>query len=999
MSVLIHFLIPPSIRAAGDLITIKDPSLLAAIQPVSIAAIQPIDLSGLRSIDIARIIPAATTPEALQPVSVVLNEEILSAQLPITRSFEFKTITPLNTRNFSIQSQLAAVNFSKITGNNQEYQKISLIGKEGFVSGEEGQPALPGFTKVVAIPVGAEMNVRVIEGEPKVITGIRVCPFQPIPEDQAGTAQSFETTPAFIDKINYRLNRFLPEDLIAIRYDMLRGCKVAIIKVTTARYNPALKELRLYPDLTLDISFTGGEDSYIPDEKRSLYFEDTYSMVLANSAKVGILSKAELLAKLGAVLYLRCDLLIITPDEFVTQAETLAAWKREKGFWTWVRTLDDIQDAQGGTSAAHIREYIRDIYDNHNLSYVLLMGDAEDIPTHYYTPSGSTVQAPTDLYYADMDNGAGQYFPDLAIGRLPVNSSTEAQRVVDRIIAYEKTPPTNSGFYRRVILGAYFQDGNNDGQDDRNYVQTIQELYSFFTGKGYTVQREYVSSSSNPQYYSDGTAIPADLKKPGFPWDGNAADIVTGLNEGAVLMAHRDHAGRSGWAHPSFTTSNFASLNTGSLSPVIFSINCQSGWFDNETDSDSSTTTESFAEQLVTRDGGAAAVIAATRNSPTYPNDDLVRGLTEFIWPDFHLTPSVTATSKRLGDVLNAAKLYVNDHWSGSTVQREFELYHCLGDPTMEVWTKNPHPTIIIPWTKLYKEIVYIKLPDPGPDPIKQLAGQFIVPASEDDVLVSLIRDGEILGQGISRNGQAVIDVDESVEDLTGVQVSYRLPSGYTMLVNGPESGGDECLCNEDDSGILDLGDAVGKAGSQVTIPVRIQSAPNAVESFGFDVVYDTDSLVYIDDGRLDDEKGPLSRSLDFFSVSDLGGRIHIGGFDSSLDNNSIVRGSTGVVVNLKFEIISEREDCTSPLRVEALVDMIRTWSASGGCVRTLPHCDGDLNGDGRITPGDALIAFTCSMGSGPCPACCDVNADGEVTVRDAECIFHKYMKLPSCLD
>lgn len=723
-------------------------------------------------------------------------------------------------------------------------------------------------------------------------------------------------------------------------------------------------------------------------------------MVLANSARVGLLSKAELLSRVEAVFYTWCDLLIITPDEFATQAEILAVWKREKGFKTWVRTLNDIQDAQGGTSAADIREYIRSVYDNRNLSYVLLMGDAEDIPPHYYTPSGSAVQAPTDLYYADMDNGAGQYFPDLAVGRLPVNSATEAERAVNRIIAYEKTPPTDSGFYRRVILGAYFQDDNRDGRDDRKYVQTIQELFSFFTGKGYSVQREYVSSSSsNPQYYQDGTPIPADLEKPGFPWDGNAADIVAGLNAGAVLLAHRDHAGRSGWAHPGFSTLDLVSLNTGSLNPVIFSINCQSGWFDHETDTDSSTTTESFAEQILTMDGGAVAVIAATRNSPTYPNDDLLRGLTEFIWPDFHLTPSGTAQSKRLGDVLNAAKLYVNDYWSGSTVQREFELYNCLGDPTMEVWTKNPHPTIVIPWIELYKEI-FIK---PIPDPIGPVIGQLIVPVSEDDILVTLIRSGEILGQGISRNGQAVINVDdELVQDLSDVQVSYRLPSGYTKLISGLEDtqpGADECQCGEDDSGTLDIGDAVGRMGSSVIVPVWIQRAANTVDKFGFDVVYDTDFLAYIDDGNLDDEKGPLSQSLDYFSVNDLGGRIRIGGFDINLDNKSILTGKQGILINLKFRIISDRQDCASPLRVEALTDDMSTWRASGGCVSTSTRCDGDLNGDGRITPGDALIAFACSLRNGPCPECCDVNEDGEVTARDAECIFYKYMKLPSCLD
>jgi len=1002
LGISIHVLFPPSIGAALDPVTIKSPLLLTPV-----VAVQSLDLSTLKSLDLSKITPTATSN--LLSLAVTLNPKISSTALSTNQSFDFKIIPQLkDTRNFTIASQLNNFNLAEVLENDQKYQKISVVGKNTFVGGDEGQAGLPGFTKIVAMPIGASIKVEVIEGDPKVMTGVTVLPIQPMTFDQSRTELAFETTPAFTDKINYRQNQFLPTILYTIRYDVLRGCNVAIIQVTTARYNAFLKELWLYPNLKLNISFEKGEDSYIPDEMRSLYFEDTYRSVLANYSIVKPLSQLELLSKAHTIFEYLCDLLIITPEEFSTQAETLAAWKREKGFRTWVRTLSQIQAAQGGTSASNIRAYIKDIYGHNSLSYVLLMGDAEFIPLHYQTPAGATC-TPTDLYYAEMD-GAG-YFPDLAIGRMPVNSQTEAERVVTRTINYEKTPPTNSAFYRRVILGAYFQDGDNNGTDDRNYVQTIQELYSYFTGKGYTVQREYVSSGSNPQHYQDGSSIPADLKKPGFPWDGNASDIVAGLNTGAVLLAHRDHAGRSGWSHPSFTTSNLAGLNTGDLSPVVFSINCQSGWFDNETDSDSSTSTESFAEQLLTKDGGALAVIAATRNSPTYPNDDLIRGLTEYIWPDFYLTPSDTAKSKRLGDVLNAAKFYVESGWSGSSAKSEFELFHCLGDPTVELWTKNPNPSILIPWTKLYKEIQFIKFPEPGPDPdpLKTITNQYIVPTPENNVLVTFIREGEILGQAISNNGQAVLNFDQSVETLEDVDISYRLPSGYTTLISPttgglvePEPGGNECQCDEGDYGTLDIGDVAGKLGSVVQIPIRIQGATidvagaDIIEGFGFDVVYDSSVLSYL----VDYEVGSLGQSLDMFKVNDLGGgRIRVGGFDGSPDSYSIIQNSSGNLVSLKFEIMSDQEDCQYPVTLEALVDDISQWSASGGCVKVAPPCNGDLNGDGNVTPVDALIAFRCYMNSGPCSVCCDVSGDGVVTAADALCIFRRYMTLSSCLD
>lgn len=59
----------------------------------------------------------------------------------------------------------------------------------------------------------------------------------------------------------------------------------------------------------------------------------------------------------------------------------------------------------------------------------------------------------------------------------------------------------------------------------------------------------------------------------------------------------------------------------------------------------------------------------------------------------------------------------------------------------------------------------------------------------------------------------------------------------------------------------------------------------------------------------------------------------------------------------------------------------------------------GDLNNDGNIIPGDALIAFKCYLGTGKCPEFSDVNRDGSVTPADALCIFEKAMGKPSCLD
>ena len=63
------------------------------------------------------------------------------------------------------------------------------------------------------------------------------------------------------------------------------------------------------------------------------------------------------------------------------------------------------------------------------------------------------------------------------------------------------------------------------------------------------------------------------------------------------------------------------------------------------------------------------------------------------------------------------------------------------------------------------------------------------------------------------------------------------------------------------------------------------------------------------------------------------------------------------------------------------------------------PTCssDGDVNEDGKLTAGDALLAFKSVLGSTTLTSCqeshADVNGNGKVTAADALCIFKAVLK------
>ncbi|MCL6583053.1 MAG: hypothetical protein K6U11_05370 [bacterium] len=199
--------------------------------------------------------------------------------------------------------------------------------------------------------------------------------------------------------------------------------------------------------------------------------------------------------------------------------------------------------------------------------------------------------------------------------------------------------------------------------------------------------------------------------------------------------------------------------------------------------------------------------------------------------------------------------------------------------------------------------------------------------------------------------------------------------------------------CSEDDSGAVDIQGSKGRIGGVARIVVRIQNAPDKIAALGLRVKYDPAVFEY--SGF---EPGELTRSFDQFNVNpdpDSPGQLIIGGLSTA---SSLAQGTSGSLVELKFKVKGGQENLCYNFQVEKLKDDIARFSASGGCF-CIKTCNGDLNGDGQITPVDALTAFKCYLKLGPCPDCTDVTEDGEVTPADALCIFKKYLGFQSCLD
>lgn len=119
------------------------------------------------------------------------------------------------------------------------------------------------------------------------------------------------------------------------------------------------------------------------------------------------------------------DYVIIIPDAWKLAVNYYVTKKTEQGYKPRVFSVENIYANYSGTEQREkIFNFIKDAFNVWGISYVLLVGDINFIPSG--PPSGDIVEK--DNYYVLLD-GPSDYYQDVYIGRLPAAYSAEAQYV------------------------------------------------------------------------------------------------------------------------------------------------------------------------------------------------------------------------------------------------------------------------------------------------------------------------------------------------------------------------------------------------------------------------------------------------------------------------------------------------------------------------------------------------------------------------------------------
>ncbi|MDL2238689.1 C25 family cysteine peptidase [Bacteroidales bacterium OttesenSCG-928-L14] len=711
--------------------------------------------------------------------------------------FNFLFIINLTAQNISY-SNLRDGNGISVSMTMDSYD-ISTLNHKGeemhelFVSGisipnDEGMPNLPRISRFIALPQGADAKLFIKNIETEVVSNVNMAPALRVQAENEEPEFNYSKNKRVYDK-----NEFYPTSPVEIsERTSLRGVDAIVLGITPFQYNPVTKELIVIKNIELEINYEGG-NSIVGDSKyRSRWFDPILKNALLNYEDLPEIDYSEIVANRSKDAT-GCEYLIVTPnnDIWAPYAEQLKEYRTKQGILTKIMRLDEM----GVTTTDQLKSYFHNAYNTWDIPpvAVLLMADhktdmTQGIPAEviYHPYNGSCI---TDNQYADVN---GNYLPEMVFARMTAENEQHLQIMVSKTLEYEYTNPcVDTEYYNKPITALGWQTvrwfqicseavGGYFRSTGKNPVR-INEIYEGTPGSVWSTAQ---NTNSVVNYFGvNGLGyLPASPTELGNWSGGTAAQIVTAINNGAFVIQHRDHGYVDGWGEPSFSSSDIQNLNNVGKMTFVFSINCETGKFNNNS--------QCFSEVFHRRtfngqNAGAVGVLSPTEVSYSFVNDTYIWGVYDLFEPDFMPTYGPFAGNSgnwmpAFGNV--AGKYFLQQSswpYNSDSKQITYQMFTAHCDAFLQLFSEVPTEMEIS-----HQEDVMTGLP--------------LFVTCEEDAVVALTIDEEIIAVFNGTGSQQEIELPIlEPETMISIVATKQNRLRYVNNVRIIPASGPYIICNE----------------------------------------------------------------------------------------------------------------------------------------------------------------------------------------------------------
>jgi hypothetical protein len=691
---------------------------------------------------------------------------------------------------------------------------VTVQVQEGTPILELGAPDLPKISTSLIVDDTREMTLQIISSDYEDFYNVEVLP------SKGNFSRTIDpATVPYTYGNAYTENEFFPGRLASLSEAYIQGqFRGQSLHFFPVQYNPFTKVLRLYHNIEISVIATEalGQNA-LPANVQSnsnLVMNEVYASHFINYQEHA--DRYDEVSEIG-------NMLVIAHSQYFEELQPWIQWKKEKGIPVELVDVADIN------SIAAIAAYAENKYTNDGLTYLVLVGDEDQVPSELVTNASGTGYCDGCYGYVSGNDHYAEFF----VGRFLVHNDTELPPMIDKILEYEKNPDMSFDWFSVALgLGSNEGDGiGDDNQADWQHQNGIKEDLLAFT---YTEVWERYDGSHTASSPTGGLTADAAGNAP-------TSSVSEVINNGCSLINYTGHGNHDIIVTGDFTNTDIYALDNNHHYPYFIIVGCCVGDFDDDSGSG-----DTFGEAWVKSQdaanptggiGGAFSSVFQSWAPPMEGQDEMNKIIAN---------TGQVVSRHTIGSIHFHGCASMNDAY-GAGGDDMSDTWVLMADPTMQLRTAYPSQITATHVTDAFFGTT-----------------EFTINCNTEDAMVCISFNGEIMGTALVSGGIALVTIPVVTEpgqllvtassfntipyqgniDLVPAEGPYVVNDGYTV---DDSMGNNNGLSDYNETLMIDL---------DVT-NIGIESAPGVTATLittnaSIDIIDGTETIGDIDpDGMI----------------------------------------------------------------------------------------------------------------------------------------------------
>jgi hypothetical protein len=671
---------------------------------------------------------------------LVLFAIVISLSAMAQQKIQLRSVDKAECVKSDMTSLKASFSFSGVEARELQSERgvfSTLTMPNTVIGGNEGEPQIPVVNQLIAIPLGATPNIRVISYSTTDynLEDYDIHTLSPRQPD-AWKDEKPENLPFAYNETAYHVQGLRSEPMARIEVEgVMRGVRVGQMSIEPVSYDPINNKIRVFNDIEVEVSFNGADSRATEDllvKTYSPYFTNIYDQLFNGRAVRDTYDEHPDLWTAPV------KMLVIANRMFENCIQNWVAWKTLKGIYVDVNYTDVI-----GTTAEEIQSFIREKYAQDAPTFLMIMGDQDQV-----APSGigSKTGCVTDLLYSSVDD---DQFPDMFHSRLSAETVAEMTAILNKGMEYEQYTMPDPSYLNNVLFVA--------GYDNTGWDLTVgRPTVWYATNYYYNAEHGF----TNVNEFSHGS------------FDG----CYTYLNSGVGFANYTAHGTESSWMNPEFTVDDVNNLTNEHKYFLAMGNCCKTGNWGFETPCFGEVMTRAANKGAYAYIGscpsttwfndyyfGVGATTHADGTMPTY--EETTMGCYDAIWRNdaYHTVCAILYTGNLAGNAARALGYPVH-----CNPLYYWQAYHVLGDGSIMPYRVQPTAN----------QVSHLDILPIGIDTYEVDA----IPGS----YVAVSKDGELLGTAlVGESGRAYVPITP-VTTSCNVTICVTAPQRIPYIVTVP---------------------------------------------------------------------------------------------------------------------------------------------------------------------------------------------------------------------